>query len=112
MQGFKNFWIGIIDFQRMESRKDYWLAMLFNAIICTILVILGLFIRIVVPYIAIAYAVVSILPTVSMTVRRLHDTDESGFYMFYILIPIAGFVLILLKTIKPTEYNPDTAIME
>ena len=86
MQGFKNFWIGIIDFQRMENRKDYWLAMLFNAIICTTLVILGLFIRIIVPYIAIAYAVVSILPTVSMTVRRLHDTDESGFYMFYILI--------------------------
>ena len=47
-----------------------------------------------------------------MTVRRLHDVDESGFYMFFIFIPIAGFVMILLKTIKPTQYNPDTAIME
>ena len=112
MQGFKNFWIGIIDFQRMESRKDYWFAMLCNSIACLLLIILGLLINVVVPYIAVGYAIISILPTISMTVRRLHDVDESGFYMFYLLIPIAGFVMILLKTIKPTQYNPDSAIME
>lgn len=112
MQGFKNFWIGIIDFQRMESRKDYWFAMLYNSIACLLLIILGLLINVVVPYIAVGYAIISILPTISMTVRRLHDVDESGFYMFYSLIPIAGFVMILLKTIKPTQYNPDSAIME
>ena len=106
MQGFKNFWIGIIDFSRMESRKDYWLAILFNSLTILILTILGIFIRLVMPYIAIIYAIVSILPTISMTVRRLHDVDTSGFFIFYILIPIAGAVIVLLKTIKPTKYNP------
>lgn len=107
MQGLKNFWIGIIDFSRMESRKDYWTGILLNGLIALMLIILGLFIRIIVPYIAIIFAVVSILPTISMTVRRLHDVDESGFYMFYIFIPIAGAVVIFLKTIKPTLYNPN-----
>ena len=108
MQGFKHFWIGIVDFQRMENRKDYWSAILLNNIATILLIILGIFIRIVMPYIALIYAIVSILPTISMTVRRLHDVDESGFYMFFALIPIGGAILILLKTIKPTQYNPQS----
>jgi uncharacterized membrane protein YhaH (DUF805 family) len=112
MQGFKHFWIGIVDFQRMENRKEYWTAILLNSITILLLIILGIFIRIVMPYIALIYAIVSILPTISMTVRRLHDVDESGFYMFFIFIPIGGAIMILLKIIKPTQYYPQTNNIE
>ena len=107
MQGFKNFWTGIIDFQRMENRKDFWMAILLNSSTILILTLLGVFIRVVMPYIAIMYTVISILPTISMTVRRLHDVDTSGFYAFYIFIPIGGAIMIFLKTIKPTSYFPN-----
>lgn len=107
MQGFINFWLGIIDYTRMESRKDYWCGILINFAITLLLIILGLFIRVVMPYIAIAYAIISIAPTISMTVRRLHDVDESGFYLLFILIPIGGIIMVLLKTIKPTLYDPN-----
>ena len=58
------------------------------------------------------YALFVIIPSISVLVRRLHDTGKSGWYYFIQFIPIIGgiWLLILLFTegdSGPNEYGPD-----
>lgn len=41
-------------------------------------------------YIVMAYTVITFIPLLSLTVRRLHDIDKSGWNLLIALIPIIG----------------------
>jgi uncharacterized membrane protein YhaH (DUF805 family) len=38
------------------------------------------------------------LPSLAVTVRRLHDTDRSGWWILLNLIPIVGALIVLIFT--------------
>ena len=42
----------------------------------------------------------SLLPAIGVTVRRLHDTDRSGWMILIALIPLVGAILLLVWTIS------------
>lgn len=42
------------------------------------------------------WGLVLLLPFLSVTVRRLHDTDRSGWWWWIQLIPCVGFIVILV----------------
>ncbi|WXU00491.1 MAG: Inner membrane protein YhaI [Catillopecten margaritatus gill symbiont] len=55
---------------------------------------------------------VSVLPSISVFVRRLHDVGKSGWWYFVYLIPIIGLVVLIftfLDSKKDNEYgkNPN-----
>ncbi len=41
-------------------------------------------------------ALALVLPQLAVTARRLHDTDRSGWWMLLWLIPIIGWIVILV----------------
>jgi uncharacterized membrane protein YhaH (DUF805 family) len=41
-----------------------------------------------------------LLPGIAVTVRRLHDTDRSGFWWFIGLVPLAGPIVLLVFTVQ------------
>ncbi len=43
-----------------------------------------------------AYIVISIVPSLSCAVRRLHDTGRSGWWYFISLIPLIGGIALLV----------------
>jgi len=47
------------------------------------------------------WAVVLILPYISVMVRRLHDTDRSGWWWWIQLIPCVGFIVLLVFVLLP-----------
>lgn len=51
--------------------------------------------------------VVSIVPSLAVLVRRLHDTGHSGWWGLYLLFPFVGGIVILTLTLLPSE--PDGA---
>lgn len=64
------------------------------------------------------YAIMSIfnlallLPGLGVTVRRLHDTDRSGFWIFFALVPIVGPIMLIVweataGTPGPNQFGPD-----
>lgn len=64
------------------------------------------------------YAIMSIfnlallLPGLGVTVRRLHDTDRSGFWIFLGLVPIVGGIMLIVweataGTPGPNRFGPD-----
>jgi len=55
---------------------------------------------------------VTILPLMSVSVRRLHDTGHSGWGYFLYCIPLVGLIFFLLRncergTVGPNRYGPD-----
>lgn len=66
----------------------------------------------------VGYAVTSIftlallLPSLGVTVRRLHDTGRSGFWVFLGLVPVVGAIILIVweataGTPGPNQYGPD-----
>jgi len=50
-----------------------------------------------------AFLVLTLLPTIAVTVRRLHDTDRSGWLALLVLVPILGWLLLLAMTLQPSD---------
>ncbi|MFJ6057390.1 MULTISPECIES: DUF805 domain-containing protein [Burkholderia] len=53
-----------------------------------------------------------VLPSLAVTVRRLHDTDRSGWFVLITLIPLVGAIVLLVwmcarGTEGPNRYGPD-----
>jgi uncharacterized membrane protein YhaH (DUF805 family) len=91
-----------VTFGGRARRKEYWMFSLFN-IIFTIAAmtmdnLLGINFN---PSkygpIYCLYGIAVFLPSLAVSVRRLHDAGKSGWYLFMALIPIAGAILILVK---------------
>ena len=95
------------NFYSIESRRTYWYAMLVHGLITLILWLVGaLFTPFLIP--ALIYTLLSLVPFISISIRRLHDTDTSGWYLALLLVPIAGIIFATMKLSEPTKYNPNT----
>ena len=58
------------------------------------------------------FLLVNIVPSISITVRRLHDAGFSGwFYLLNLVVPVVVFVLTLLATkpVQAAQYGPPPA---
>ncbi|MCT2409084.1 DUF805 domain-containing protein [Chryseobacterium antibioticum] len=94
------------DFKGRARRTEYWMYILFNMIFAIIAAVLdnllGLKFNQEIPYgfIYLIYALATFIPGLAVMVRRLHDVDKSGWWVFISLIPIVGtiWLLVLLAT--------------
>lgn len=89
-----------VNFKGRARRKEYWGFTLFYALIFAIL---GAFaftgIRVI---LFLVVFVVTLPPSISLTVRRLHDINLSGWftlYMLIMLIPVIGEVIAIIISI-------------
>ncbi|MFM7510314.1 MAG: DUF805 domain-containing protein [Bacteroidota bacterium] len=75
-------------FSGRASRKEYWMFVLFNIIVSfAVGFICGLLL---VPEAATIYTLAVLIPSIAVSVRRMHDVDKSG---WFILIPIYNLIL-------------------
>ncbi len=106
------------DFTGRARRKEYWMFVLFQLLFGFVAGFLDglLFGSIVEAYfvgpISSLYVLATILPSLAVLVRRLHDVGKSGWFYFVSLIPIIGYIwlLVLLCTngvSGPNQYGPD-----
>jgi len=86
-------------------REEYWYFVLFNIIINIVLggidsVTNGI------GLLAGLYTLAVLIPSIAVSVRRLHDTDRSGWWLLIGLIPVIGCIVILIFMVqdgKPGE---------
>lgn len=50
------------------------------------------------------YYLAVLIPSIAVSVRRLHDTDRSGWWWFIALIPLIGWIVLLLYMVE--DSNP------
>ena len=88
-------------FKGRARRKEYWYFILFNTIISFVLSVMeeaagGLGPEEVVGLLGGIYALAMLIPTLAVSVRRLHDTGRSGWWILIVLIPFIGFIVMLV----------------
>ncbi|WP_203292496.1 DUF805 domain-containing protein [Maricaulis parjimensis] len=95
--GFSNY----VNFQGRARRSEYWFWILFTFLLG---VVAGIIDGIIGTYLLGGLATLAtILPSIAMGVRRLHDTGRSGFWMFIALIPLVGAIVLIIFYVGDSE---------
>ncbi|MCP3921559.1 MAG: DUF805 domain-containing protein [Desulfobacterales bacterium] len=92
-------------FNGIASREEFWKFTLLNFIIGCIFTITSILDGydansnnlLIVP---IMYILAIIIPTIAVTVRRLHDTNRSGWWFLFFLIPLIGPIFFIVYLTK------------
>ena len=87
-----------VDFKGRARRPEYWWWVLFNVLVSIALALVDLGLSAVhVPGILGNLAnLVFFLPSLAVGARRLHDTDRSGWWLLLWLIPLIGWIIIVV----------------
>ncbi len=94
------------DFHGRSSRKEFWLFALFGLFIFpfTLILIEESFFYI--------YSLFILIPTLAILTRRLHDTGKNGAFLFLLLIPYFGLLIVLILCLQEGDidtnaYSPE-----
>lgn len=99
-------WVRYGQFSGRASREDFWMFFLVNGLVSITFVLLEMLFSISWQIEAL-YSVMIFLPTLSLTVRRLHDTNRSAWWLLVILIPAIGLLILLFLLALPSEEPED-----
>lgn len=102
-------------FSGRARRSEYWFFTLFTVIIGAVLGVLGNSTAVQVVTLLVDLAL--LMPSLGVTVRRLHDIGKHWSYIFMALIPIAGAIIMIVKCAQAgvpgsNEYGPDPKAVE
>lgn len=93
-----------VGFSGRARRAEYWQFTLFNIIALVAFFLIDLAIHS--PILYALYALAVLLPSLAVAVRRLHDTDRSGWWLLLGVIPlIGGIVLLVFMCLEGTQGN-------
>ena len=95
------------DFETRARRKEYWMFTLFSVIISSILTLidnnLGSAVNTGTGLLSGIYSLIILVPTLAVGVRRLHDVGKTGWMLLVALIPLIGFICILILFCKDSH---------
>lgn len=98
------------NFDTRSSRSEFWWYSLFQFLLsCALVAVFG--------YSNLSQALSGIvslallLPSLGLTVRRLHDIGKSGWWIFIVLIPLVGEIILIVWLCQPSipvenQYGP------
>jgi uncharacterized membrane protein YhaH (DUF805 family) len=97
-------------FNGRARRTEYWMFVLINFVIGIVLEIIGALIKTQIIYYL--YSLAVLIPSLAVGVRRLHDIGKSGWWLLIGLIPIVGWILLIVWAATPgqsgsNQYGPD-----
>lgn len=98
------------DFEGRSTRPEFWWYALFNVIALSIC---GLFNGIQIApdssvgsILASIFALVTLLPSLAIGVRRLRDSGDDWRNIFWLLVPFAGIIIMAFYWYHPTKSKP------
>ena len=104
------------EFDGRARRQEFWTFQLFNLIIIVGLAFVDVATGIAAEsdqfVLASIYSLVVLIPHLAVSVRRLHDTNRSGWFLLITLVPLIGVVIFLVFMAEEgqkgeNEYGPD-----
>ncbi len=108
-------------FSGRARRKEYWYFFLFNIIISFVLGFIESLVGIAAgsdySVLGIIYGLAVLLPSIGVSIRRLHDTGRSGWWLFIGLIPLIGAIILLIYMVSDSQagtnqYGPSPKLVE
>ena len=89
-------------FEGRATRKQYWMFFLFSVLFIALINILNMILPLdtFFSFILLVFALITIIPNVSLAVRRLHDINLSGLFIILALLPWIGYLMIIPLAVK------------
>jgi uncharacterized membrane protein YhaH (DUF805 family) len=112
MQWYLEPWRRYAQFNGRARRTEYWTFVLVNAVISGILSCLDFDNRGFLFWVGSAFGLATLIPTLAVVWRRLHDSNRSGGWFFIAFIPLIGWIwllvlLLLGGTPGANRFGPD-----
>lgn len=85
------------DFDGRVGRQEYWMFFLFNCLLSFAFEILSL------QVLSMVMSLALFIPSIALASRRLHDAGRSGWWQLLWLIPIVGWIIIIVWLATKTE---------
>jgi uncharacterized membrane protein YhaH (DUF805 family) len=82
------------NFSGRARRQEYWMFFLINLIISLVLTFIEIKMHIF--GVSLLYNLAVLIPSLAVAVRRLHDTDRSGWWLLIGLVPLVGAIVLLI----------------
>ncbi|HET9172020.1 MAG TPA: DUF805 domain-containing protein [Actinospica sp.] len=97
-------------FEGRARRAEYWQFALVNFIIVVVLDIVGAVVKF--PFLGVLYILAVLVPSLAVGIRRLHDTNRSGWWILIGLVPFVGGIILLVftcldSTPGPNQFGPN-----
>ncbi|AXG81017.1 DUF805 domain-containing protein [Streptomyces paludis] len=97
-------------FNGRARRQEYWMFFLINIIVAIVVGIIGNVLDLTI--LSTIYALAVFIPNLAVGARRLHDTGKSGWMLLLGLIPLVGFIILIVFFATegekgPNAYGPD-----
>lgn len=89
------------DFKGRARRKEFWMFALVNFVVSLVISIVGSIIG--TTLLSTIYSLAILLPSLGVGVRRLHDVGKSGWYMLASLIPVIGWIWLLILVVQDSQ---------
>ncbi len=87
------------DFSGRAARKEFWMFTLWSIGISIVFSVIGI------DTLKTLVSLVLLIPSVAISVRRLHDTSHNGWWLLIAFIPIIGWIILIVWYC--TDSHPD-----
>lgn len=89
-------------FSGRARRAEYWYFVLFNNII---IIVLGIIDGVIGSggILGGIYYLAVLIPVIAVSVRRLHDTNHSGWWLLISLFPLIGAIVLLVFLVRDSQ---------
>jgi len=104
-------------FSGRSRRKEYWFFVLFVVIISIVLNIIdgliGVYDRSMgAGLLSTIFSLAILIPSIAVSVRRLHDIDRTGWWVLIALVPLVGWIVLLVFHVQDStpgtnRYGPN-----
>jgi uncharacterized membrane protein YhaH (DUF805 family) len=104
LQALKNY----ANFNGRARRKEYWYFVLFNFIVAFVLGFIDGMTGSVsseggIGLLGGIYTLAVLIPGFAVSVRRLHDTERSGWWLLIALVPLIGAIVLLVFMVQDSK---------
>lgn len=93
VEATKLFFTRYTDFNGRSRRSEFWWAQLTVGI-------LGSVIAMIIPNLSWIWSLIVLIPSIAISLRRLHDIGKSGWWYLINLIPVVGQIIFLVLACK------------
>ena len=117
VDAIKSYFQNYANFKGRARRSEYWWTVLFTALVSTGLSIVfpggvvelagGIMFQQNHPIVSL-WSLATFVPSLAITWRRLHDVSKPGTHFLFILLPIVGWILLLIDLVKDSTPGANT----
>ena len=102
-------------FSGRARRTEYWMFLLGTVLIALVLSVIAGIVGVALDsdlrLLSTVYALAVLIPSLAVSVRRLHDTSRSGWWLLLGLVPIIGVIVLLVFMVQDShpgdnQYGP------